>query len=173
MFSTQPDDDRMTYVGGVADAVAYLPIGIIELVIDWKTDLSPSAQQIELYREQMRDYLAATGAPEGLLVFVTTGQLVRVRPGFQPTVDVAEPKGYRASTSFDVSQALFVFFHQRLIPSGWRITLACPASLLFVLKLYILYTENIYSHADARNPIHTDRGRGFDWVVDQSREQCH
>jgi hypothetical protein len=28
----------------------------------------------------MRDYLVATGAREGLLVFVTTGQLVRVRP---------------------------------------------------------------------------------------------
>jgi exodeoxyribonuclease-5 len=79
VFSTQVDGDRTTYVGGVADALAYLPLGIIELVIDWKTDVSPSTQQIELYREQMHDYLAATGAPEGLLVFVTTGQLVRVR----------------------------------------------------------------------------------------------
>ena len=26
-------------------------------------------QQIDLYRDQIRDYLAATGAPEGLLVF--------------------------------------------------------------------------------------------------------
>ena len=40
-------------------------------------------QQIDLYREQMRDYLVATGAPEGILIFVTTGQLVRVRPPFQ------------------------------------------------------------------------------------------
>ena len=55
---------------------------LIDLVIDWKTDVNPSVQQIELYREQMRDYLVATGAPEGLLVFVTTGQLVRVRPDF-------------------------------------------------------------------------------------------
>jgi hypothetical protein len=46
---------------------------VIDLVIDWKTDVSPSVQQIELYREQLRDYLVATGAPEGLLVFVTTG----------------------------------------------------------------------------------------------------
>jgi hypothetical protein len=84
VFSTQADDDRTTYVGGVADALAYLPLGIIELVIDWKTDVVPSAQQIELYREQMRDYLAATGAPEGLLVFVTTGQLLRVRPAYKP-----------------------------------------------------------------------------------------
>ena len=57
--------------------------GAIDLVIDWKTDVSPSTQQIDLYREQMRDYLVATGAPEGLLVFVTTGQLVRVRSKFQ------------------------------------------------------------------------------------------
>jgi hypothetical protein len=83
VFSAQADDDRTIYVGGVADALAYLPLGIIDLVIDWKTDISPSVQQIDLYREQMRDYLVATRAPEGLLVFVTTGQLVRVRPNFQ------------------------------------------------------------------------------------------
>jgi hypothetical protein len=80
VFSAQGDDNRTIYVGGVADAVAYQPAGAIDLVVDWKTDVSPSAQQIELYREQLRDYLTATGAPEGLLVFVTTGELVRVRP---------------------------------------------------------------------------------------------
>jgi exodeoxyribonuclease-5 len=89
VFSTQADDDRVTYVSGVADALAYLPLGIIELVIDWKTDVSPSAQQIELYREQVRDYLAATGAPEGLLVFVTTGQLVRVQPRLRTAANAA------------------------------------------------------------------------------------
>jgi hypothetical protein len=46
--------------------------GTIDLVIDWKTDVNPTAQQIELYREQLRDYLIATGSLEGLLVFVTT-----------------------------------------------------------------------------------------------------
>jgi hypothetical protein len=80
VFSARADHDSMTYVGGVADAIAYQPIGLIDLVIDWKTDINPGAQHIELYREQLRDYLAATGAPEGLLVFVTTGQIVRVRP---------------------------------------------------------------------------------------------
>jgi ATP-dependent exoDNAse (exonuclease V) beta subunit len=83
VFSAQADDDHTTYVGGVADALAYLPLGIIDLVIDWKTDVSPTVQQIDLYRAQMRDYLAATAASEGLLVFVTTGQLVRVKPAFQ------------------------------------------------------------------------------------------
>jgi ATP-dependent exoDNAse (exonuclease V) beta subunit len=80
VFSSQADDNRTIYVGGIADAVAYQPTGVIDLVVDWKTDVSPSAQQIDLYREQMHDYLVATGAPQGLLVFVTTGQLVRVRP---------------------------------------------------------------------------------------------
>jgi PD-(D/E)XK nuclease superfamily len=79
VFSARADHDSTIYVGGVADAIAYQPIGLIDLVVDWKTDVNPSPQQIDLYREQMRDYLVATGAPEGLLVFVTTGQLITVR----------------------------------------------------------------------------------------------
>jgi exodeoxyribonuclease-5 len=89
VFSAQSDDDGTIYVGGIADALAYLPLGIIDLVIDWKTDVNPSIQQIDLYREQMSDYLAATGASEGLLVFVTTGQLVKVLPAFQATANAA------------------------------------------------------------------------------------
>jgi exodeoxyribonuclease-5 len=83
VFSAQTDGDQTVYVGGIADAIAYQPIGLIDLVVDWKTDVSPAAQQIELYRGQLRDYLVATGAPEGLLVFATTGELVRVRSHFQ------------------------------------------------------------------------------------------
>jgi hypothetical protein len=89
VFSARDDDDCATYVGGVADAVSYLPLGIIDLVVDWKTDVDPGAQQIELYREQLCDYLAATCAPEGLLVFVTTGKLVRVRATSQPSAAAA------------------------------------------------------------------------------------
>jgi hypothetical protein len=83
IFSAETDDDRTIYVGGIADAVAYQPTGVIDLVVDWKTDVSPSVQQVDLYRAQMRDYLVATGAAEGLLVFATTGQLVWVQPHFQ------------------------------------------------------------------------------------------
>jgi hypothetical protein len=90
VFSAQADDDRTIYVGGIADAVAYQPTGAIDLVVDWKTDISPSAQQVELYREQLGDYLVATGAPEGLLVFVTTGLLVWVRTDVrQPAASVS------------------------------------------------------------------------------------
>jgi ATP-dependent helicase/nuclease subunit A len=80
VFSAQAAEDRTTYVGGIADAIAYAASGAIDLVIDWKTDVSPSTLQIDLYRQQIRDYLIATGASDGLLVFVTTGQLIHVRP---------------------------------------------------------------------------------------------
>jgi hypothetical protein len=83
VFSARADQDSTIYVGGVADAIAYQPIGLIDLVVDWKTDVSPAPHQIELYRDQLRDYLVATGAPEGLLVFVSTGELVRVRATLQ------------------------------------------------------------------------------------------
>ena len=89
VFSAEDDDRSTTYVGGVADAVAYQPAGAIDLVIDWKTDVNPTAQQVQLYREQLRDYLTATGAPEGLLVFVTSGQLVRVKLASRPAVAAA------------------------------------------------------------------------------------
>lgn len=89
VFSVQADVGRTIYVGGIADAVAYQPTGAIDLVIDWKTDVSPSARQIDLYRDQIRDYLVATGASQGLLVFVTTGQVIVVRSQFQQTTDAA------------------------------------------------------------------------------------
>jgi len=89
VFSAHANADHTIYVGGVVDALARQADGSTDLVIDWKTDVDPDLQQIELYRGQVRDYLDATGAPEGLLVFVTTDQLVRVRPAFQPTADAA------------------------------------------------------------------------------------
>lgn len=89
VFSAQTNPDRTIYVGGVVDALACQSDGSIELIIDWKTDVLPSAQQIELYRDQIRDYLDATGAPEGLLVFVTTSQVIRVRPRPKLSVNAA------------------------------------------------------------------------------------
>src|SRR6516162_6752211 len=44
VFSARADQDSTIYVGGVADAIAYQPIGLIDLVVDWKTDVSPAAQ---------------------------------------------------------------------------------------------------------------------------------
>ena len=50
----------------------------MQLAIDWKSDVAPTDATIGLYRAQIGDYLAATGAPKGLLVFMTSGRVVEV-----------------------------------------------------------------------------------------------
>jgi hypothetical protein len=82
IFSANTDDHSATHVGGLPMRPAYRHTGVIDLVIDCETDVGPSPQQIGLYSKQMRDYLVATSASEDLLVFVTAGRLVRIRPQF-------------------------------------------------------------------------------------------
>jgi ATP-dependent exoDNAse (exonuclease V) beta subunit len=78
VFSRDALGDRFTYISGVADAVALNGDGTLDVVIDWKSDVDPDASQVELYRQQVRDYLAATGAKEALLVFISIGRIERV-----------------------------------------------------------------------------------------------
>ena len=80
VFSADPAGQGTIYVGGVADALALDEGNNVDVVVDWKSDVDPSAAVIDLYREQVRDYLAATGGKEGLLVFVTSGRVERVAP---------------------------------------------------------------------------------------------
>jgi hypothetical protein len=68
------------YIGGIADALALDEDNNVDVVVDWKSDVDPATAVIDLYREQVRDYLAATGGKEGLLVFVTSGRVERVAP---------------------------------------------------------------------------------------------
>jgi hypothetical protein len=46
-----------------------------------RATVEPTEEVVGLYRQQVRDYLAATGAKSGLLVFVTSGRVERVMPG--------------------------------------------------------------------------------------------
>ncbi len=78
VLSAETLDDRTDYVGGIADALVLDKAGSVETVIDWKSDVDPDAAVIEGYRAQIRDYLKATGAAVGLLVFVTGGRIERV-----------------------------------------------------------------------------------------------
>ena len=81
VFSAELAGPGTIYVGGVADALALDGDNNVEVVIDWKSDVEPTAEVIKLYRKQVRDYLAATGGKSGLLVFVTSGRVERVVPG--------------------------------------------------------------------------------------------
>jgi ATP-dependent exoDNAse (exonuclease V) beta subunit len=80
VFSAEPAGQGTIYVGGVADAVAFDGGNNVDVVVDWKSDVEPATAVVDLYREQVRDYLAATGGKEGLLVFVTSGRVERVAP---------------------------------------------------------------------------------------------
>lgn len=66
-------------VVGTADAVALREDGGIDAVIDWKSDIAPGIAQRERYRSQVREYLRATGAARGLVIYMTPGQVDEVR----------------------------------------------------------------------------------------------
>ena len=57
----------------VADAIAAEVDGSVSVVVDWKSDIAPDETTVASYRAQLGKYLDATGAPEGLLVFLTPG----------------------------------------------------------------------------------------------------
>jgi CRISPR-associated exonuclease Cas4 len=64
-------------VAGRADALA-IRDGKIGVAIDWKSDVNPTPTVRKSYAGQLRDYLDATGAPRGALVFLTLREVVWV-----------------------------------------------------------------------------------------------
>lgn len=73
-------DEVEQATAGIADVVCLGPDGTPQVVIDWKSDVQPTAETIEHYRAQVRTYLDMTGAPRGLIVLVTTGEIIAVTP---------------------------------------------------------------------------------------------
>ena len=69
MFANQPEP---TALAGRIDAIAFegeQP----SVVLDWKSDVAPTEEDICDHTRQISDYLAATGAPRGALVYMTLG----------------------------------------------------------------------------------------------------
>lgn len=62
------------FVAGRADALA-IRGGRVEAAVDWKSDIDPSLAVRRRYAAQLRDYLVATEAPRGILVFLTLGEI--------------------------------------------------------------------------------------------------
>jgi ATP-dependent exoDNAse (exonuclease V) beta subunit len=71
---------------GIADAISFGSDGKPVVVIDWKSDVQPTAGIIEHYRAQVRAYLDMTGAERGLIVLVTSGEILAVAPSPVPAV---------------------------------------------------------------------------------------
>jgi len=79
VFAANAVDRSEVLVSGVADAIALGVVGQIEAVIDWKSDLQPSAKVVEHYRAQLQAYSDSTGAGRGMLVFMSIGKAVVIR----------------------------------------------------------------------------------------------
>jgi exodeoxyribonuclease-5 len=73
-------DEVEQATAGIADAIALGPDGTPQMVFDWKSDVMPTAETIDHYRSQVRTYLEMTGAARGLIVLVTTGEVIPVTP---------------------------------------------------------------------------------------------
>ena len=71
----------MSITAGIADAVAMDEDGQIDVVVDWKSDVDLRAKQVAMYRKQVRDYLKATAAKTGLIVFLGSDHIETVVPG--------------------------------------------------------------------------------------------
>ncbi len=78
LFGSEVRDGQDILLSGQADAVAFDETGAIDVVVDWKSDVSPEPSSIDHYRQQIGDYRRQTKAKQALLVFMTTGQVVDV-----------------------------------------------------------------------------------------------
>ncbi len=63
---------------GIADAIALSPDGKPLVVIDWKSDVAPTPEMLEHYRDQVRAYLDIADAGRGLIVLATSGRVISV-----------------------------------------------------------------------------------------------
>lgn len=76
VWSSSPNGAGL--VSGRSDALL-VEGGRVSAVFDWKSDVAPSAQDRTKYLAQLSDYLAATGAERGAIVFMTLGEVVWLR----------------------------------------------------------------------------------------------
>lgn len=65
---------KTALIAGRADALA-IQDGKIGVAIDWKSDVKPTADLRAAYGRQLRDYLEATDAQRGAIVFLTLGEV--------------------------------------------------------------------------------------------------
>jgi hypothetical protein len=61
---------------GIADAITFRDDGAPDVIVDWKSDVSPTSDVLEHYQAQVRAYLDMTGANRGLIVLATTGMVI-------------------------------------------------------------------------------------------------
>lgn len=69
--------DEAGFIAGRADALAVIE-DRIDAAIDWKSDVNPTPAMREAHLQQLHDYLSATGALRGAIVYLTSGEVASV-----------------------------------------------------------------------------------------------
>ncbi|MGN4191594.1 UvrD-helicase domain-containing protein [Burkholderia gladioli] len=80
VYAVQATDGVETATAGIADALTLTAEGHPEVVVDWKSDVTPAPGTLDHYRAQVRAYLDMTGAERGLIVLMTSGTVIPVLP---------------------------------------------------------------------------------------------
>jgi ATP-dependent exoDNAse (exonuclease V) beta subunit len=78
VYASEVVDNKEHVRAGIVDAICFSTDGSAEAVVDWKSDVDPSAEVVDHYKSQVRAYLEMTGTPRGLIVFATTGAVYEV-----------------------------------------------------------------------------------------------
>ncbi|WP_417774116.1 hypothetical protein, partial [Stappia sp.] len=66
---------------GNVTATSFDNAGRPTVVVDWKSDVQPSPAMIDHYRAQVGAYLDMTSADRGMIVFMTSGEIIAVPSG--------------------------------------------------------------------------------------------
>ena len=74
LFGLTDTDNAQTALSGRADAIAF-DGARASVILDWKSDVAPTAEDTQLHTGQLRHYIAAAGAQRGALVYLTTGMI--------------------------------------------------------------------------------------------------
>ena len=80
VYSASAVNGEETASVGIADALTLTTDGHPAAVIDWKSDVNPDTNTLQHYRSQVRAYLDMTGAQQGLIVLMTSGDVISVQP---------------------------------------------------------------------------------------------
>lgn len=88
VFGIVADQEKESPLAGRADALA-IENGTISVVLDWKSDVAPGERQRQDHVDQIRLYMAATGAPRGALVYSSLGWVrwVDLPAGWNPATN--------------------------------------------------------------------------------------
>jgi ATP-dependent exoDNAse (exonuclease V) beta subunit len=79
IYAVLADANEPTALAGRIDAVA-LDEGRASVVLDWKSDVAPTEEDMRIHAGQLEDYLRTTGASRGALVYMTLGTVRWVEP---------------------------------------------------------------------------------------------